>query len=239
MSVVAAFFGEGGCGLLVDLDGTLVHSETVNQTALRQYFRQRGWDVADDVIRTFSGRRARDVFAAVQGPWGDEDPLVLTREVQHVVSRLGVRPEPVAGAAQLVEACVRTGLPVGVVTSATREWAVLALRSLNVDVAAIRMVTDEDCTSGKPDAEPFRRGADLLGLDPSNLVAIEDAPAGIASALAAGMGLVVGVATGRSADCLHSAGAHVTAPDLRGFAAAVTNGRSTRGSRGDELGDRR
>ena len=213
-------------GLLVDLDGTLVHSETANQRALRRYFRQRGWDVADDLITRFSGRRAHEVFAAIEGPWRGEDPLLLTRGVQRVLSTMKVEPEPVAGAAQLLAACVSTGLPVAVVTSATRAWSATMLRSLNVDVAAIRMVTDEDCTFGKPDPEPFFRGATLLGEDPSDLVAIDDAPAGVASALAAGMGLVVGVTTGHPAERLQTAGAHVTASDLRGLADAVASRRS-------------
>ena len=40
--------------------------------------------------------------------------------------------------------------------------------------------------NGKPDPEPYRKGAELLGLSPSECVVIEDAPAGIASGRAAG-----------------------------------------------------
>ena len=88
------------------------------------------------------------------------------------------------------------------------------------------MVTAEDCTRGKPDPEPFRRGAELLGLDPRGLVALEDAPAGIASARAAGVGHVVGVTTGHPAHVLVSAGAAETAIDLVALAATI-DGRPT------------
>jgi len=86
---------------------------------------------------------------------------------------------------------------------------------------SIGMITAEDCTHGKPDPEPFRRGAELLGLEPRALVALEDAPAGIASARAAGVGHVVGVTTGHPAHVLVTAGAAETATDLVALAEAV------------------
>ncbi len=210
-----------GGGLLVDLDGTLVRSEAANQRAFREYFATRGWDVADDVVRGFSGRRAHEVFAGVDGPWGDEDPHALTASVMDVLRGMDVRPAPVPGAARLLAACVASRLPVAVVTSAGLEWARAALRLLDVTDGVIGMVTAEDCVHGKPDPEPFRRGAELLGLDPRGLVALEDAPAGIASARAAGVGHVVGVTTSHPTDVLISAGAAETVPDLVALAETI------------------
>lgn len=208
-------------GLLIDLDGTLVNSEAANQRAFQQYFAVRGWEVSDDVIRGFAGRRAHEVFASVEGPWAEEDPHALTRGVVDMLRAAEFRPSEVPGAARLLAACVRTGLPVAVVTSADREWALAALRSLHVTDGAIGMVTAEDCTLGKPAAEPFRRGAELLGIDPLALVALEDTPVGIASARAAGVGLVVGVTTGHSAHVLVIAGADETTADLISLADTI------------------
>jgi len=214
IELVGVRLAQPGAGLLVDLDGTLVNSEAANQSAFRQYFAARGWRVPDDVVRGFAGRRAHEVFAAVEGPWVGEDPHALTRGVMDVLRGMDVRPSGVPGAVRLLAACVTTGLPVAVVTSAGRAWAMAALRSLHVTDGAIGMITAEDCRLGKPDPEPFRRGAEMLGLDPRLLVALEDAPAGIASARAAGVGHVVGVTTGHPAHVLVSAGAAETAADL-------------------------
>ncbi|HEX5332976.1 MAG TPA: HAD family phosphatase [Cellulomonas sp.] len=211
---VGARLDRPGAGLLVDLDGTLVRSEEAHQGAFRVYFASRGWEVADDVVREFSGRRAHEVFASMTGPWGDEDPHALTRSVIDVLRGMDVQLTPVEGAARLLSACVTSGLPVSVVTSAGRTWTRAALRSLGVDDGVIGMVTAEDYTHGKPDPEPFRRGAELLGLPPGGLVALEDAPAGIASARAAGVGHVVGVTTTHAAHVLVTAGADDTAVDL-------------------------
>ncbi|MGV8978518.1 MAG: HAD family hydrolase [Cellulomonas sp.] len=216
-----------GAGLLIDLDGTLVRSEAAHQGAFREYFASRGWAVDDDVIRGFSGRRAHEVFASVDGPWGDEDPVALTRSVIDVLREMDVRPDPVAGAARLLAACVTTGLPVCVVTSADREWTATVLRSLGVVDGDVGLVTAEDCTHGKPDPEPFRRGVERLGLPPSGLVALEDTPAGIVSARAAGVGHVVGVTTSHPAVVLVTAGAGQTVADLTALADLVEGRRHT------------
>lgn len=218
---VAARLARPGAGLLLDLDGTLVDSEPVHRGAFREYFASRGWHVEDQVIRQFSGRRAQEVFPNLEGPWGGEDPIALTEGVLEAVRRSTLRPTPVAGAAQLIAACSRAGMPVAVVTSATREWATAALDLLGASKAGILSVTAEDCALGKPDPEPYRRGADLLGLRPRDLVAAEDAPAGIASARGAGIGHVIGMTTSHPAYVLLAAGAHVTAPDLVALAGVV------------------
>jgi len=49
------------------------------------------------------------------------------------------------------------------------------------------MITGSDIEHGKPHPEPYLRGASLLGLPPASCVAVEDAPSGIRSGLAAGM----------------------------------------------------
>ncbi|MEP6856541.1 MAG: HAD-IA family hydrolase [Pedococcus sp.] len=216
-----ALLARSGAGLLLDLDGTLLDSESVHRGAYHQYFAGRGWHVDDQVLEAFSGRRAAEVFATLHGPWEGEDPLALTEGVLAVLRSSTVRPVPVAGAARLLAACRLSGLPFAVVTSARRAWVRATLDLLGVGQEETSMVTAEDCTTGKPDPEPFRRGADLLGLHPEDLVAAEDAPAGIASACAAGVGQVIGMTTSQSARVLLAAGAHTTAPDLVALAGAV------------------
>jgi len=52
------------------------------------------------------------------------------------------------------------------------------------------LVTADDVKHGKPDAEPYRRGAELLGFEPSACLVVEDAPAGIRAGHAAGMRVI-------------------------------------------------
>lgn len=217
----AARLARPGAGLLLDLDGTLVDTEPVHQEAFRVVFADRRWDVPDDVVRQFAGRRAHEVFPVLEGPWRGEDPHELSAAVVAATQRTTAVPVAVPGAADLLRACERVGLPVAVVTSANRGWVAEVVHLLGVDPAGVAMVTAEDCEHGKPDPEPYRRGAQRLGLDPAGLVAAEDTPAGIASARRAGIGWVVGVTTSQDAAVLLAAGAHETAADLRVVARAV------------------
>ncbi|GAA2724795.1 HAD family hydrolase [Cellulomonas aerilata] len=210
-----------GAGLLLDLDGTLVDSEPVHREAFRLAFADRGWDVPDDVVRQFAGRRAVEVFPVLDGPWCGEDPRTLTAAVIAATHRTTARPVPVPGAAELLGACRSVGLPVAVVTSASRAWVGEVAGMLGVDPDGLAMVTAEQCERGKPDPEPYRRGGELLGLRPADLVAVEDTPAGLTAALRAGVGRVVGVTTSQPPDALRAAGAHETAADLLALAAAV------------------
>jgi sugar-phosphatase len=78
------------------------------------------------------------------------------------------------------------GLAVGIVTSGTRAYVDRVLRGL-LPVAFDVSVTSEDVSRPKPDPEPYLLGASRLGVRPHACAALEDAPAGIASARAAGM----------------------------------------------------
>jgi beta-phosphoglucomutase-like phosphatase (HAD superfamily) len=54
----------------------------------------------------------------------------------------------------------------------------------------VRLLTADDVQNGKPDPEPYQRGAAMLGINPGNCVVFEDAPAGIRSGKAAGASVI-------------------------------------------------
>jgi sugar-phosphatase len=63
------------------------------------------------------------------------------------------------------------------------------MRRFGIPVPEI-LVTAEDVQCGKPDPEPYRRGAELLRVNPAECLVVEDAPAGIRAAHAAGMKVI-------------------------------------------------
>ena len=52
------------------------------------------------------------------------------------------------------------------------------------------MVSADDVTKGKPDPEPYLKGAKLLGTKPEECLVIEDAPAGVRAAHAGKMKVI-------------------------------------------------
>ena len=78
------------------------------------------------------------------------------------------------------------------------------------------LVTGDMVSQGKPHPEPYLTAARLLGVDASDCVAIEDSPAGVASAVAAG---VPTIAVPHVVPVPRMAGA-VQLPSLRGVGPA-------------------
>ena len=80
-----------------------------------------------------------------------------------------------------------------VVTSGSAELAVARLRRAGLPVP-FTLVTAGDVQRGKPAPDPYLLGAERLGLPVDNCVAVEDSPAGIQAARAAGL-RVIGIAS--------------------------------------------
>ena len=72
-----------------------------------------------------------------------------------------------------------------IVTSAQRRLLLARLTAAGLPVPE-RVITGEMVEWGKPDPEPYRRGAELLGFLPEECVVVEDAPSGVGSGKAAG-----------------------------------------------------
>jgi mannitol-1-/sugar-/sorbitol-6-phosphatase len=207
----------GPAGLLLDLDGTLVLSESVHRLAWQHFFDGWGVEVDDhEYERTYMGRRATDVLAAVTGPWTGRDLRAISAEMMAHARTLGHAVEAVPGAAALIRRVGDAGVPVAVVTSAGPAWAEDVLgQVLGVRDRVRALVTAEDVATGKPSPEGYLRGCELLGTDPRDCIGVEDSPSGVGALLAAGVGCVVGVTTTSSAADLLTAGAHRTVADLR------------------------
>ncbi len=99
-----------------------------------------------------------------------------------------------------------------VVTSSTRPLAEVRLRATGLWPHIHHLVTASDILHGKPDPEPYLKGAASLHLDPKSCIVIEDAPFGIRSGKAAGA-RVLGVRTTVEDAVLLNAGADWIAND--------------------------
>ena len=85
-----------------------------------------------------------------------------------------------------------------IVTSATRRLLLARLEAAGLPVPE-RLISGDMVERGKPDPEPYRRGAELLGLRPEECVVVEDAPSGVGAGMAAGC-RVLGVLGTHSAE---------------------------------------
>ena len=98
----------------------------------------------------------------------------------------------------------RQGCKTGLATMSQRQEALHVLRALNLEGELDVVLTREDVQQPKPDPEIYLSACRLLELLPKECLAIEDSPAGVRAALAAGVETVA-VATPFTRELLRSA----------------------------------
>ena len=95
-----------------------------------------------------------------------------------------------------------------IATSAPRAFALAGLRYLNLPMPKV-LVTVDDVIDGKPAPDPYLQAAAGLGRAPARCLVIEDAPAGIEAARAAGA-RVIAVSSTNPLEALRAADAVVS-----------------------------
>ena len=144
------------------------------------------------------------------------------------------------GALELLPTCASSGCRCALVTMSYRRFVAPILATLPDGTFEV-VVTGDTVTQGKPHPEPYQKAAAILGVDPSDTVAIEDSNTGARSAEAAGCTVLV-VENHVPGRCRASAGSSwtpwtgMTAADLPvpGAAAPPDDGR-VRGHRAAPL----
>ncbi len=187
--------------ILFDLDGVLCDSTKAVDREWREWAARKGVD-GDAIMEIAHGVRTIEVIRRV-APHLDAEAEAAAIENHEAEDQRGVVVMP--GALELVRSVPEGRW--GVVTSGSRPLATNRLRQCGLPVPEV-LVTSDDVTQGKPDPEPYLKGAERLGFAPEECLVIEDAPAGVRSARAAGM-KVIGLASTYGAAELASADAVV------------------------------
>lgn len=169
--------------VLFDLDGVLVDSTTSVGRVWRGWAEQQGLD-PESVIRAAHGRRTIETIR-ICAPHIDAESAVTMLEQLEIEDTLELAIIP--GAAQLL-----ASLPAdrwAVVTSGTRPLALSRLKAAGLPIPSV-LVAADDVSNGKPDPEPYRKGAEKLGIAAERCIVFEDTPPGIDAGRAAGMPVI-------------------------------------------------
>jgi len=111
---------------------------------------------------------------------------------------------PMPGLLRLIQELKARRFRIAVATSAPKANASLILKTLKLEHELAALVTEEDVEEGKPDPEIFLKAAEKCLASPENCIVIEDSPAGIKAAKAAGM-KAIALTTTRPAEELSEA----------------------------------
>lgn len=170
-----------------DLDGLLVDTEPSWERAERRLVEALGapWDPQLRPQLLGSGLARAAAILADHAGLSDRG-MVERRMIVAALEefRRGVAPRP--GALELLESLAGR-VPVGVATNSKRVLADTALMSAGLEAYPRILVCAEDVDEPKPSPQPYQRACAELGVEPSAAIAFEDAPPGVAAAVAAGL----------------------------------------------------
>lgn len=178
---------------IFDMDGTLLETEAAQHRAFAETGKALGWPVPAEVLDAMIGinRDANEIMLAermgAQFPlarfYADSDALFETA----VNAGLPLRP----GAQVILDHFRDAGVPLALCTSTIGGKAQERLEQVGLLPYFDVVVTRSDVVHAKPHPEPYLLAASRLGIDPADCVAVEDSPAGVRSATAAGIPTVM------------------------------------------------
>jgi sugar-phosphatase len=184
-------------GILFDLDGVLIDSTPCVTRVWRTWAVEHKLD-PDYVIHVAHGRRS---IETIQMLAPDLDAEQENNEVERceLNDTDGITVFP--GAIELLRSLPANAWTI--VTSGTRPLATKRMQVAGLPVPA-RFVSADDVVLGKPNPEPYLKGANCLAIEPGDCLVFEDAPSGIKAAHAARM-KVLAVPTTYAAEELQEA----------------------------------
>jgi sugar-phosphatase len=187
-------------GLLFDMDGVLISSTGSVERCWKRWCAIYGVPNASS-FKVPHGIRAVDIMRSIKPGWNDAQLADGLRVIEDMEIEDTGDLKVLPGAKPLLES-----LPPerwAIVTSATRRLLIGRLAAAGLPVPA-RLISGDMVERGKPDPEPYRRGAEVLGLKPEDCVVVEDAPSGIGAGIAAGARVLAVMGT-HSVSELHQA----------------------------------
>lgn len=177
--------------VVFDLDGVLLDSEQLWDSAREQLAKERGGRWHDRAQRDMMGMSSREWSRYMHETIGlPEPPEEINREVvERLAAAYRDRLPVIPGAREAVER-LAARWPLGLASSSNRELIDLALELLGVRHLFGATVSSEEVARGKPAPDVYLEAARRLGVDPTRTAAIEDSHNGILAAKAAGMRVI-------------------------------------------------
>ncbi len=174
-------------GVIFDMDGVLVDSADAHLQSFQLLARENGKEVTKAQFATTFGRQNRDIIPILIGET-DEAAVAVLADRKEAIYRDLVRDDMpvVEGAVALIEALHSRGAKLAVGSSGPLPNVELVLEAMGVSDMMHAIVSGDDVMRGKPHPDVFVQACRRLDLSPCHCIVIEDAPAGIAAAKAAG-----------------------------------------------------
>ena len=176
-------------GVLFDMDGVLVDSETFICKAAIMMFRELGLKVQPEDFQPFVGMGENRYLGGVAEHYGIDVDIekVKARTYEIYKKIVSGKLSPLPGAHEFISKCRKKGLRLALATSADTIKMEVNLKEIGLSRNSFHsVITGLDVNKKKPFPDIYLRAAKNLGLKPADCLVVEDAVSGIESGKAAG-----------------------------------------------------
>ena len=175
-----------------DVDGTLIESERRWEAARKEVTASAGGRWRDDAQPSMMGLSTPEWIAYMQQELGValEADEIRKRVLERIRGSYREQLPLIDGADEAVRR-LAVRWPLAVASSSPRELIELVLELAGFGECFDVVISSEEVPRGKPAPDVYLRACELLGSGPSQTAAVEDSGAGVRSAVAAGMPVVL------------------------------------------------
>ena len=178
---------------IFDLDGVIVDTAVYHYQAWKRLANGLGFDFTEQLNEQLKGVSRMASLELILG-WGnitnktEEEKLALATQKNEWYNQMINQMTPaeiLPGAREFVQGCRDAGIKTAIGSASKNTPTILAKLQLLPLFDAV--VDGNSVINPKPDPEVFLKGAEALGVRPSDCIVFEDAVAGIAAARNGGM----------------------------------------------------
>lgn len=211
--------------IIFDCNGVLVDSEPIATAVVSQEFMRAGIALPPEVIaRYFAGRRPSDMFGEIEIAAGRKLPAGFAERV--AAATLERFRQELRATAHAAYALTWLRGPKCVASSSSIERIRLSLESTDlIRFFEPNLFSANQVKRGKPAPDLFLLAAATMRVAPRDCIVVEDSPAGVAAAVAAGMTAIGFIGGSHAGDHLGGQladeGARAVIGDMRALKATV------------------
>ncbi|WP_029042339.1 HAD family hydrolase [Cucumibacter marinus] len=209
--------------VVFDYDGVLADSVSAWYQVITEELIAIGAPATlDDVNARYRGTYFLDSVDVMRTDYGIDIPEGWAeRVIARGLVAIGETPDPIPGSPGAVQALHEADMPLAVASGSKMTTLRTGLAHMKLDRFFGEHVNSSfDIGYHKPEPHVYEHACARLGMDPGLGIAIEDSPAGVKAAVAAGL-TVIGLAHGSDETLLRDAGAHRICPHMDDLAELV------------------
>lgn len=177
--------------VLFDFDGVIIRSMEDHFEGWRKALEEYGIEMSPEELFVLEGTGVEELAGQLTRKFNlpiDEAPNIIQKKRSYYeqIKKIELYPHLF----DVIEWIEEKGLKVALVTGGNRDRVIETLESYGMLEHFPVIVTADDVFYTKPSPEPYLKAANLLDVEPSECVVIENAPLGIRSAKNAGMACI-------------------------------------------------